>query len=82
MSDAPQDINREWLDERFSGVMAAIAAAASLNEEIFRGIRKEVRDVDKKVDSNKEYEKARRLVVYGALLTFGSATFFAVVTIS
>jgi hypothetical protein len=86
MSDAPQDINREWLDERFSGIMAALSAAAMLNEEIFKGIRKEVADVDKKVDGNQEYEKSKRLVVYGTLfasfLSFGTAMFFTVVTIS
>jgi hypothetical protein len=61
MTNIPDDINREWLDEKFLSVHTAIETVASLTKSELRSIRKDVNSIQDK-------DKARSLAVYTAVV--------------
>lgn len=62
MTNIPDDINREWLDEKFLSVHAAIETVASLTKSELRSLRKDVNSIQDK-------DKSRGLAVYTAVVT-------------
>jgi hypothetical protein len=61
MTNIPDDINREWLDEKFLSVHAAIETVASLTKSELRSLRKDVNTIQEK-------DKSRSLAVYTAVI--------------